>query len=145
MGAVDSPRPCEEVMAKKHDACAEIDLERLLADLQSPDEDVRGDAVRSLCPCHAGWEVFEQHVLVVQRLMRDRSRAVRAQALHVFEDAARMQLARDINYFLQDVEEAARKKLASRFPHEDAERVAARKIWIKRREKGGAVRRNRPW
>jgi hypothetical protein len=79
--------------------------ERLDRDLQSPDEVVRGDAVRSLCPCHAGWEAFEQNVSIVFRSLRDRSRVVRAHALHVFEDAARMQSAEELHYFLERGEE----------------------------------------
>lgn len=102
-------------MAKKRDAsCVEVDTERLLLDLQSPDEVVRGEAVRSLCPCHVGWEVFERHVGVVLRLVRDPSREVRAHALHVFDDAARMQLKADVEYFLRDAEGAGRQKRARR-------------------------------
>ncbi|HEV3469180.1 MAG TPA: hypothetical protein VG148_07655 [Pyrinomonadaceae bacterium] len=106
---------------KKHEADPLMDDERLLADVRSPDGEVRGEAVRSLCPCHAGWEAFERHVAVVLRATRDRDRAVRAHALHVFEDAARMQLRGELDYRLHEVAEMVRRKRASRFrPEEEA-------------------------
>ena len=58
-------------MVKKRARWANSKIERRLPDSQSPDEVVRGDVARSLCPCHAGWEVFEQHVGLVFRLLRD--------------------------------------------------------------------------
>lgn len=60
-------------------------------DIQSPDSKVRARAVRSLCPCHAGWEVFEQNIGIVNQLKKDPCSKVRANALHVFEDAIEMQ------------------------------------------------------
>jgi hypothetical protein len=104
---------------KKHDAAPRVDDDRLLLEVQSPDGDVRGEAVRSLCPCHAGWAVFERHVGVVLRATRDSDRAVRAHALHVFEDAARMQLQGELGYLLQEAEGMLRKKRASRFRPEE--------------------------
>ena len=100
---------------KKHPACPAIDGERLLRDMQSPDETVRGKTVRGLCPCHAGWEAFERHVSLVLRAIGDRSRGVRAQALHVFHDAARMQLTDELDDRLQEAAERVREKRPSRF------------------------------
>src|SRR5215207_837340 len=91
------------------------EVESLLPDLQSPDEEARGGAVRALCPCHAGWEAFEAHVGEVLRLLRDPSRAVRAHALHVFEDAARMCSAADLDYYREDGEERIGEKRAAHF------------------------------
>jgi hypothetical protein len=117
---------------KKHEAAPLLDDERLIADVRSPDGEVRGEAVRSLCPCHAGWEAFERHVAVVLRATRDRDRAVRAHALHVFEDAARMQLRGEFDYRLRELEEMVRRKRASRFrPEEEA--VEARRLGKVRR------------
>ena len=103
------------MVRKRHAACAVVDEERLASGMRSPDADTRGDAVRSLCPCHAGWEVFEQHVGDVLKALRDSSRGVRAQALHVFEDAARMRHADELEYYIQAAEERVRRKRASRF------------------------------
>ena len=75
---------------KKRAACVAVDSERLISELQSSDETVRAKAVRSLCPCHAGWELFERHIGIVSQLEKDHSPAVRAHALHVFEDAVEM-------------------------------------------------------
>jgi hypothetical protein len=45
--------------------CPDVDRELLLSDLELPDELVRARAVGSLCPCHKGWELFEQYVNIV--------------------------------------------------------------------------------
>ncbi|HZO92090.1 MAG TPA: hypothetical protein VFB38_27475 [Chthonomonadaceae bacterium] len=80
-------------MAKKHqeEASCEFDLERFLTDIQSPDESVRAKAVRRVCPCRMGWEVFEQYMRVVTQMQKDPSPLVRKAALHVFEDSYEMQ------------------------------------------------------
>ena len=91
------------------------DVESRLPDLQSPDEGARADAVRAFCPCHAGWEAFESHVGEVLRALRDPSRAVRAHALHVFEDASRMRAAAELVYYREDGEERIGEKRACHF------------------------------
>jgi len=121
---------------KKKAAPAAVDIERVLADVESADEEVRGKAVREFCPCHAGWETFEQHVTVVSRLTRDGSRAVRAHALHVFQDAAEMHSLGDPAHRLQLMEEMTRKKRASRFRPEEAEREARQKGKVKKWRRG---------
>ena len=121
---------------KKHAAPAAVDIGRVLADAQSADEEVRGKAVREFCPCHAGWETFERHVTVVSRLTRDASRAVRAHALHVFQDAAEMQSLGDPAHRLQLMEEMTRKKRASRFRPEEAEREERQKGKVKKWRRG---------
>jgi hypothetical protein len=113
-------------MVTKRERWPTPNIERLILDLQSPDDEVRGEAVRSLCPCHAGWEMFEQKVDVVLRLLRDRSQVVRAHALHVIEDAARMQVAEDLGYHREAGEETIGEKRASRF-RSTAERFEARR------------------
>ena len=82
--------------------------------------------VRGLCPCHAGWEVFEQHVRDVLRTLKDPNRAVRAHALHVFDDAARMQMDADLRYSLVAGEERIGEKRA--FHHRSIQdRIEARR------------------
>jgi hypothetical protein len=63
------------------------DLEQTLADLCSPDETARARAARELCPCRTDWGVFEQTLDTLRRMTKDPSPLVRANALHVFEDA----------------------------------------------------------
>lgn len=126
---------------KKHADCAASDTVRLMSDLRSPDEAVRAGAVRSLCPCHAGWELFEQHVREVLRLEKDRSRFVRMNALHVFYDAAKMQTEGELVYRTQLAGEMARKKRASRFRPEEARSEARRRGKNKRRGRSGVVLR----
>jgi hypothetical protein len=36
------------------------DLARILTEMESPDEAVRAQAVRQLCPCRVSWEVYDQ-------------------------------------------------------------------------------------
>ena len=120
---------------KNHADCGGVDERRLVEGLGSPDEAVRSRAVRSLCPCHAGWELFERHVGSVARLERDRSRRVRAEALHVFDDAVKMQNDANMVYRVQAAEELTRGKRASRFRPGEAEALAARRG--KRRGRSG--------
>src|SRR5687767_15723861 len=84
-------------MGKRTARWARPDIKDLVAGMREPGDGVPGDSVRSLCPCHAGWEVFEQNVRVVLRHLKDPDRLVRADALHVFEDAARMQISEDLS------------------------------------------------
>ena len=120
---------------KKHAACAGVDEERLNSGMRSPDAAVRGDAVRSLCPCHVGWEAFEHHVGDVLGAFRDSSRDVRAQALHVFEDAARMRHADELEYYVQAAEEKVRRKRASRFRPEENRLEMIQREKIRRRSR----------
>ena len=113
-------------MGKKRARWARPNAETRVHNFQSPDDEARGDAVRGFCPCHAGWEVFESHVSDVLRMLRDRSRGVRAQALHVFDDAARMQMQEELKYYLEPGEEKIGEKRAQRF-RSIAERLEARR------------------
>ena len=103
------------VMGKKRARWVRPEVRDLVADLQASDEVVRGDAVRGFCPCHVSWEVFEQNVAVLIRRLKDPSDIVRAHALHVFEDAVRMQSASDIKYYVEPGEERIHEKRACYF------------------------------
>lgn len=125
----------EVFMAKKRDSWVVPDFERFLPDLGSPDEEARGDAVRGLCPCHVGWKAFEDHVGDVLKMLRDPSRGVRAQALHVFDDATRMQFAEELNYYHEEGEERIGERRARGF-RSIAERLEARRDRRARKNKG---------
>ncbi len=126
-------------MVAKRSRWAVPDIERCLTDVHSTDEDARGRGVRGFCPCHAGWEAFEAHVGEVLRAMRDPSRAVRAQALHVFEDATRMCSAADLGYYKEDGEERIGEKRARfRSMEERLEARRAGKVRRRKRRQGGA-------
>jgi|ERR1044071_1969889 hypothetical protein len=92
-----------------------FDEGRYASRICSPEDEERGEAVRSLCPCHVGWEVFEGHVGEVLGALKDGSRFVRAGALHVLGDAARMQHMSEIDYYVQEAEEHLRGKRSSHF------------------------------
>jgi hypothetical protein len=62
--------------------CAE--LERILNDLQSPDDGTRAAAVRLLCPCRTSWDVPVQRY--VSAMMDDPSSSVRHEAHHVLDE-----------------------------------------------------------
>jgi hypothetical protein len=102
-------------MGKRAARWARPDIKTILGNLNQSDEVMRGDAVRYLCPCHAGWELFEQHVGVLNRLLKDPSDVVRRHALHVFEDAARLQSRGDLEYCVEAGEKKIGEKRASRF------------------------------
>src|SRR5215204_2899183 len=112
-------------MVAKRSRWAVPEVESFLPNLQSPDEEKRGGAVRGLCPCHAGWEAFEAHVGEVLRALRDPSRTVRAHALHVFDDATRMCSEADLGYYREDGEERIGEKRAAHFRSIE-ERLGAR-------------------
>ena len=112
---------------KKHENCGTVDPARLLSDLESSDETVRLKALGSLCPCRAGWEIFERHMDVVVRLKKDPSPRVRARALHIFEDASEMESSAYPTHRRQAVDEMLRKKRSSRFRPDDEELEAKQK------------------
>jgi vesicle coat complex subunit len=68
-----------------------IDIKQVLADLDAPDECIRARAVRNLCPCRVGYAIYEQYMPEVKRLQKDKSLLVRKAALHVEEDAFRLE------------------------------------------------------
>jgi len=65
----------------------EADVERILFEMRSEDEITRANAVRQTCPCRMPWEVFDRLRKAAKPLQRDPSPLVRANALHVEEDA----------------------------------------------------------
>jgi hypothetical protein len=75
------------VEVERSQSCGAIQVEHILADMQSDDETIRAQAVRQICPCRMPWEVFEQLRKAAQPLRKDPSPLVRANALHIEEDA----------------------------------------------------------
>lgn len=106
---------------RQHNGCAPLDLERLCLDLQSPDEAIRVRAVRAICPCHAGWQPFEQYMHIVASLQKDESPVVRGAAKHVFEDAMEMESGGYPTNPREVSNEMLRTKRASRFPRDTEE------------------------
>lgn len=121
---------------QNHDKCTIVDAVKLFSDLESSDETVRLKAVRSLCPCRAGWEVFEKHMDVVAQLKKDPSSKVRVAALHIFQDAGEMQNDGYPTHRREVFNEMLRTKRTSRLRPYDEELEAKRKEKMKsRREK----------
>ena|SRR5579872_2698695 len=75
------------VEAKRSRPFCPVDEERLLAEMQSEDEVTRANAVRQICSCRMPWDVFYRLRKAAKRLQHDPSPLVRANALHVEEDA----------------------------------------------------------
>ena len=119
---------------------ADVDRERLLSDLQSPDELVRTRALGSLCPCRNDWELFEQYVSAISQLTRHRCPEIRARALHIFGDAALIQSIGDAEYRFQSVEDVLRKKRAPLSRGEEG-RLEVRRSGRFKKRKGSFVLR----
>lgn len=128
-------------MGKKLARWARPEIRHIVADLQITDEKVRGDAVRSFCPCHVGWDVFEQHVGSLIRFLRDPNRSVRREALHVFEDAVRMQSAEDLIYYVEPGEEKIGEKRACHFRPMELRLQARRNRKIEKLKKLHGIKR----
>ena len=115
---------------KRHDKQnkgSQADAEALRRDLASPDDAARAKAVRALCPCRMGWEAFERNIEAVSKLQKDESPAVRAAALHVFEDAGEMESSGLPTHRREGANEMLRVKRASRFRKEDEDLDALRR------------------
>ena len=119
-------------MGKRTSRWAKPDIN--VADTKASDADVRGEGVRGFCPCHAGWEVFEQNIRVVLRGLRDPNRKERADARHVFDDAARMQLVEELKLQFEPGEELIGQKHAQHFPSIVERLMARRNIRIRKRK-----------
>ena len=88
--------------------------------LAADDPQVRGRAVRSLCPCRVGWSPFEEHLDELERLCKDPDPKVRFNALHVREDAALIE-------FLADRGLAAREAAERRAARDAAKKARAQR------------------
>ena len=74
-------------MAKRRGRGCAPDLEAVLTQLRSADEDARVKALHRVCPCAAGFLVYERFRGEVRRLQKDPSPRVRVAAVHVEQDA----------------------------------------------------------
>ena len=122
-------------MGKRAARWARPDSKTIIGNLKVSDEGVRGDAVRYFCPCHSGWELFEEQVSVLTKLLKDPSAAVRRQALHVFEDANRMHSRSDLDYYLEPGEEKIKDKRPSRLRSMETRSEVLRDRRVKKRKR----------
>jgi hypothetical protein len=67
------------------------DPDAVLAQLSSPDVRVRVKALHRICPCRAGFPLYERFRGEVRRLQKDPDPGVRAAALHVEHDACQIE------------------------------------------------------
>ena len=123
-------------MGKRAARWARRPISDIAAEMTARDEIVCDEGVRAFCPCHAGWEVFEQNVQVVFRHLRAGSRIVRAHALHVFDDAMRMQMAEELKYYVEDGEPKIGEKRACARYRSMQDRLEARRARRIKRHKG---------
>jgi hypothetical protein len=86
-------RPYDPAVAKRRDPHHRHapDPAALLAKLRSPDEQTRIKALHAVCPCASGFQAYEHLRCEVKRLQKDPSPRVRAMALHVEQDACRIE------------------------------------------------------
>jgi hypothetical protein len=109
---------------KRSPAVSSADIARLLAEMQSPDEGTRAQAVRQVCPCRLPWEAFGQLRKAAQRLQHDPSPLVRAQALHIEEDARELEALEALRERLAENDElleAAARRSPRRGKHRHAQ------------------------
>jgi hypothetical protein len=83
----DTQHILDDVERKRCQPPTEQKLGRILAKIASPNENVRAEAVRDLCPCRVPWPVYQQNIGAVQALQKDTSPQVRQSAQHLTEDA----------------------------------------------------------
>ncbi len=76
-------------MGKRHLRKPQPDLTAVLGGLRLPDEQARVKALHAVCPCAAGFRLYERLRGEVRRLQKDPSPRVRAIAMHVEQDAGR--------------------------------------------------------
>jgi hypothetical protein len=67
------------------------DLDAVLAQLRSPDPQDRVRGLHRVCPCGAGFPVYERFRGEVKRLQKDPDARVRATAMHVEHDACEIE------------------------------------------------------
>ena len=94
-----------EVARHRAQTVAEADVARILSGMQSADETTRANAVREICPCRMPWEVFNRLRKAARPLRQDPSPLVRANALHVEEDAGEIASLESLAERLQEWEE----------------------------------------
>ena len=80
-------RTVEEQRSRPH---IDLDVARILAEVQSPDEKTRARGVREICPCRIPMEIFAQLRPLAKQLQHDPSPLVRANALHIEKDLDRV-------------------------------------------------------
>ncbi len=67
------------------------DHDAVLARLRSPSAQARVRALHSICPCAAGFPLYERFRSEIKRLQKDPDPGVRAAALHVEHDACEIE------------------------------------------------------
>ena len=67
------------------------DPDAVLVRLRSPDRQARVRALHSICPCAAGFPLYERFRDEVKRLQKDPDPSVRAAALHVEHDGCEIE------------------------------------------------------
>jgi hypothetical protein len=99
-------RHLAEVERRRSQSIGEADIQRILADMHSEDEVTRANAVRQICPCRMPWEVFDRLRKAAKPLQKDPSPLVRANALHIEEDAREVASLEALSERLQEWEES---------------------------------------
>jgi hypothetical protein len=65
----------------------ETEAARIIAEMQSADDETRARAVREICPCTMPWEVFNRLRTAAKRLQQDANPRVARNARHIEVDA----------------------------------------------------------
>jgi hypothetical protein len=99
-------RLLDHVERRRADPPGEAEIARILTDMRSDDEATRANAVRQICPCRMPWENFDRLRKAARPLRNDPSPLVRANALHIEQDAREVASMEALQERLQEWEEA---------------------------------------
>jgi hypothetical protein len=66
---------------------SDVEVERIVAEMQSSDPKIRARAVRRVCPCRASWDVFNRLRKAAKALQHDQNSVVAACAGYIEQDA----------------------------------------------------------
>jgi hypothetical protein len=98
------------VEKRRSRAANTLEIGHILAQMRSPDELARAQAVRQVCPCHVPWDTYFAMRKAASRLRQDPSPLVRANAWHVEEDARELAALEALQEQLAERDERDRPK-----------------------------------
>lgn len=90
------------------------EVERILLEMKSSDDETRARAVREICPCRMPWEAFYRLRKAAKRLQHDPNSKVAAAALHVEVDARQVAMSEGRIELMREHQEAAHEKSKER-------------------------------
>lgn len=88
------------------------EVERILLEMKSPDDETRARAVREICPCRMPWAAFYRLRKAAKRLQHDPNPKVAANALHIEVDARQVAMSEGRLELMREHQETAHEESA---------------------------------